>query len=97
MQSNWRQILSWQEIDNDFVYSKVESDGSIGFYNSKDQLHRLSGPALMGMKGRTKGYKGWFVNGKFIEDNEDVESHKYDVGSGFTDEKFEKWKRERNL
>jgi hypothetical protein len=38
----------------------VDENKNIRWYNDKDQLHRLDGPAIE----RANGYKAWFVDGK---------------------------------
>ena len=57
MQSNWREILSWQLIDNDFTKTEVDKNGNRRFYNNKGQLHRLSGPAIEWSNGSKEWYK----------------------------------------
>ena len=72
--------LSWQLIDNDFTSTEVNKEGSRFFYNDKGQYHRLSGPAIEW----GNGDKAWWVDDKRIGSSR----------GGFTDEKFEDWKRE---
>jgi hypothetical protein len=43
-----------------YVKREISLLGSICYYNSKMQLHRLDGPALISKSGS----KGWFVNNK---------------------------------
>ena len=38
----------------------VDQEKTIRWYNDKDQLHRLDGPAIEG----ANGYKAWYVEGK---------------------------------
>jgi hypothetical protein len=38
----------------------VDEDKTIRWYNDKDQLHRLDGPAVE----RSDGYKAWYIEGQ---------------------------------
>jgi hypothetical protein len=149
MKNNWKEILSWQVIEDDFTKVETDKNGDRYFYNDKGQLHRLTGPAIEwgdrskswyvnGKRHRldgpavegSNGYKSWFVNNKRHRlDGPAVEysngdkvwfvngkRHRLDgpayedsdgskiwyvndewIGStndGFTEENFEKWKKE---
>ena len=39
---------------------RVDSDGTMYYYNALGQLHRIHGPAVV----CTDGYRGWFQNGR---------------------------------
>ena len=43
----------------------VDKHGTVGYYNSKGQIHRLDGPAVEW----TNGDKAWFINGKQHREN----------------------------
>jgi len=117
-----------------FYDVKISEDGNVFYYNEKDELHRLDGPAIElanggkewfanGLRHRLDGpayedvqgnkewwvngelhrldgpavefdnippfgnYRAWYVNGELIGKSLD----------GFTDEDFEKWKKEHGL
>jgi len=55
------------------------ADGSKEWYID-DRLHRLDGPAVID----TNGNLEWWVNGEYVGHS----------AAGFTDEKFEQWKKE---
>jgi hypothetical protein len=57
--------------------------GSYKAWYKYDKLHRLDGPAIE----YVDGTKQWYVNGKFVGDSVD----------GFTNEDFERWKKEHGL
>ena len=87
--------------------SIVNNVGDVVYYDEKTQLHRLNGPAIEWADGKRKAwyvngqlhrldgpavdfgddYKAWYVKGKLIGTSKE----------GFTQKKFELWKKEHGL
>jgi hypothetical protein len=53
------------QIDQAISELVVDDDGSKRWYNGKDQLHRINGPA----RELVNGTKEWYLNGKLHRDN----------------------------
>ena len=86
-----------------FYDIEINDKGNIRYYNKKGERHRLDGPAVE----YPNGEKEWWVNGKkhrldgpaaeYANGNRQWWVDGEQIGTtlgGFTDEDFEKWKKE---
>lgn len=96
--------LSWQIFDDN--RREVDEAGNVWYYNSKNELHRLDGPAIEWADGtkwwyqhdrwhRLDGPANEWVNGfkRWFIDGEEIG----DSTDGFTDEDFENYKRDHSI